>query len=212
MDSELVRKDAKRAYKAQNYREAAEIYAGLIATPSDEAPEVLASDRTGYASALTSLNLLDEAAVQLEAAIGLVPNDARSHLKLGEILSRLGRHGDAADHLEAATRLGQADADTYWRLAMEFRTLGRDDECKAAIDKCLEINPDHTEGQLLQMESVLSQNPERDGQFEEFNLIVSGHSGQLTPLARSVRQSPLMIFLEGLGLLLASLWVRSLFV
>lgn len=215
-DIEAMRKNAKRAYKARAFGEAAELYSQLLAAPSEGAPE--AGDRLGYASALASLNRLDEAAVQMEHAIAIAPEDPRLRFKQGEILSRLGRHGAAADQFTEAARLAPDVADHHWRLALELRVLDREADAQAALRRCLEIEPSHTEAQLMQLEQIVVGAQERDGQFVELGDGAAPPVGAVWPSAKTaptggrttVRQRLWVVAVEGVLLAAVAVWLRSL--
>lgn len=220
-DLERLRKDAKIAYKGRAYGDAAELYRQILDEPVRD-PAVLVADRTGYASALAALNQLDAAAVQLEMVLAQTPDDARLRHKMGEILSRLGRHAEAADHLAEAVRVEPDNADHHWRLAVELRALGRDDESAAELRRCLTLNPNHTEAQLWEMERALLEAPERDGQVEEGDgeRQTIGFLGSRQPPQRPGRQSyqpprmrhkPAFVIVEAVGLVLIALWLKASF-
>jgi tetratricopeptide (TPR) repeat protein len=79
-------------------------------------------------------NRLPEAQTEFEAAISLDPNNARTHLHLGQTLLYLGQPEAGIPPLEQAIRLGPDDpnvAITYWALGTCQLLLGRVDQ---AID------------------------------------------------------------------------------
>lgn len=217
-EADAYRKNAKLAYKARNFTGAADLYAKVLEIDPGAAPEVIAADRVAYAAALTSANRLDEAAVQLEMAVGHAPQDARLRYKLGQVHSRLGRHDEAVEQLEETVRLEPQVADHHWRLAAELRTLGRTTESAAALKEALKIEPNHSQARILELEQLLISTPERDGQFDDaaaMNAVAPPKdlwSGGRPGVGRGpFRHRPWMVAAEALLILLLSLWIQSQF-
>jgi tetratricopeptide (TPR) repeat protein len=152
-------------------------------------------------------------------------------------LARLGRHEDAVQHLADAVRLAPESADNNWRLALELRNLGREREAAVALRRCLEIDPNHTQGRILEIEQLALNAPERDGQFEEIapfeadrtepqisdQLLRRATAGRAASrdaavLARAEATRPVSLFaqpwflvVQAVALVLLALWLRTLF-
>jgi tetratricopeptide (TPR) repeat protein len=226
-DSEALRKNAKRAYKAGELQAAVELYARLAEDPQGD-DQSRSADLFGYASALIAVNRLNEAATQIERAAALQPDDPKISVKLAEVLSRVGRHEEAADQFRNLIRLEPGSADNHWRLALELRALGRDAEAREELRRCLAINPDHTEAQIFQLEQMMLGGAERDGQSYEAeepdnaNQPASGDIPPATPLRRPTASAPVArrqatwrsrpwgVAAEALVLVAVALWLKGL--
>jgi len=85
---------------------------------------------------------LEAAASGYEKLLATWPDEAVLHLRLGVVLSGLGRHEDSVDQLETAVVLDEALAEAYEPLAMGCLKLQHFDAAAQAADKVLESAPE----------------------------------------------------------------------
>lgn len=129
-----------------NFRQAEGLMArARRAAPDDPAPAV------HHARLLSLLSDGDGAAAASEAALALAPEDPGLLDVLGVVLSRAGRHAEAADLFARATA-GRPGNGAGWRnLASALRFCGRFAEAEAAYDRAIAIDPDDGEAWLARI-------------------------------------------------------------
>ncbi len=94
------------------------------------------------ARALVELNRRPEAAGACDAAIALAPVDPYTLDTLGVVLTRLGRHAQAAEFYERAAKKTNAPG-YFYNLAAAQQFLGDFDEARTAYRACLQRAPRH---------------------------------------------------------------------
>lgn len=82
-----------------------------------------------------------EALVEYEQVLALLPNSARTHNDLGNLLSDLGRKPEALGHYQMAIQLAPRMTETYNNMAVTLAELGRYPEAVAAHAKAMELAP-----------------------------------------------------------------------
>jgi len=210
---ETARKQAKSAYKSGDYAAAADFYGRVLSRRGGD-DGTRATDNMSYASALMSLERYDEAATALAEAVRLQPGEIRNRTKFGEVLSRLDRHEEAAEQFTEAARLAPDDLPTLWRLALEQRTLGRTDDLRETVDRVLMIDPNHTGARILQMEDAAQMRVQMAAQAPGAPSMPGPQP--ISPVTKrtprsSWRSKPLWFAIQAAVLLVAALWLRSLF-
>lgn len=124
----------------ERLHEAADSYIQAIELKPDHA-EV----HSNLGATLHTLGKLDEAVDSYKQAIALKPAFARAHCNLGVTLQELGRLDEALVSFNQAISLKPDYVDAYWNLLFTQKTIETAEHC---IDKCLEINENHTEAKI----------------------------------------------------------------
>ncbi|MBP7146095.1 MAG: tetratricopeptide repeat protein [Acidobacteria bacterium] len=97
----------------------------------------LVQTRIGAASEHEAREELDRAMEQYELALQVIPDYPDVHFRLGQVLTRLGRHEDAVEQFRRAIATNPGYLDAQLRLGYALLTLGRDAEAQAAFRAAL---------------------------------------------------------------------------
>ncbi len=81
-------------------------------------------------------------------AVRASPGFARAHLDLGFLYVRRGYFRDAARHFDIATRAAPESARAHALLGGALSTLGETDRARAALERALELDPEHREARF----------------------------------------------------------------
>lgn len=87
----------------------------------------------------------DAAIPYLERAARAFPNDARTHLILGDAYHHKQRYADAAREFARAVELDPGDAQAHLYLGFTYHQLHRMDEAGVELQKAVTLNPDDSE-------------------------------------------------------------------
>ena len=87
----------------------------------------------------------DAAIPYLERAARAYPNDARTHLMLGDAYHHKQRYADAAREFTRAVELDPDDAEAHVYLGFTYHQLHRMDEAGVELQKAVALNPDDSE-------------------------------------------------------------------
>jgi len=126
-------------------------HAAVLAGPETLWRDVIAKDPTGTMARinlgmwLSERGRAEEAAVALEEALRLEPNDGEVHGNLGIVLASLGRRERAREHLERALALAPESAQAHSNLGNLLAEEGRIDEAAAHYLAALRIDPDYAD-------------------------------------------------------------------
>lgn len=102
-----------------------------------------AAQRLKDACDLLRLGKLDEAQAVLEAAVGLDPENAEAHNKLGVVLARKGRLDEAETSFERALALNPRHAAAMSNLGNIYKEKNMLDRAIQCYNMALSIDPDH---------------------------------------------------------------------
>jgi tetratricopeptide (TPR) repeat protein len=103
--------------------------------------------RLQFAVALSQTGDLDEAVVQLDAAIRESPNDSQAHAFLGEALLAKHTPERALHEFQESVRLGGNTAAVHNDLGVALATLGRTDEAVREFHEALRLQPDYPQAE-----------------------------------------------------------------
>lgn len=131
------------------------------------------------AQTLTRLGRLDEAAVQIEAALGIFPRFERAHEAKGDLLVARGELADAVESLEEALRLDPSRQRTRLKLGRLFLRMGY-------VDKARRLRGEFLKGGADNPEIVRATNLEKEGKFAEaeqiYRRILTRHPDNVTAM------------------------------
>jgi adenylate cyclase len=99
----------------------------------------LAEAHTARGVALSAARDFDEANAEFERALTLDPNSFEAHFLYARPAFQQGKIARAAELLERASEINPADYKPPALLIHMYRSLGRDDDCKAAARKTVEL-------------------------------------------------------------------------
>jgi tetratricopeptide (TPR) repeat protein len=122
---------------AKLLRDNMEAYTARLQTDPQDA-----TAHTKLASALLTLNRLDEAVQHLHTAIGLDPTNPIPHSQLGSIYLRQEQLPQAQAEFEAVLRADPQDYEAQGRLGLIAMRQRRFSEAEAYFEKALKINPE----------------------------------------------------------------------
>jgi tetratricopeptide (TPR) repeat protein len=98
--------------------------------------------RMAQITALDEQGLHEEAVVAAQAAVAKYPDQALTHLVLGEMCNRSGSFRRAGEALQEAIRLDPKRPKSYFELGYTLQALDRVPQAAEAYRKCLELQPD----------------------------------------------------------------------
>lgn len=93
------------------------------------------------AMALGSLGQIENAKLNLEAALRIDPGHALSRVRLGAVYFNLGHHREALKHLASAVKSHPSFVEAHVRLGDTLLSLGRVGQSRASYRKALKIEP-----------------------------------------------------------------------
>ncbi len=91
---------------------------------------------------------LDAALAEIEKAVALNPERARTHRLWGVMLMSQGKLAEAESRIRKAVELQPDNARAYWNLAKVAAFQGRPDEAEATYRKAIELDPFFTSARL----------------------------------------------------------------
>lgn len=95
------------------------------------------------AAALNDLGRQDEAALDLDQAITLSPDEPNLRFNLGLVLQDLDQHDLAIEHLSEALRVEPTDVDTLLARSVSYARLGQHELALADAERALEQKPNN---------------------------------------------------------------------
>ena len=220
---EKLRKQARTAFKAGHYEEAAAYYQKIVAQQAGDAPasEYQQQDHLEFGTALFRCGRHAEAARELELVVAHDPANASAFHKLGVVSMRLGKPERSIEAFRAAATLAPQEAAYQWSYAEVAMAIGARDEAEAALSASLAIDPDNAEARAAK-ERLLAQpaspfagpnaNPVSDDQFAGLVEFIRSRPAEDAPPNRrplDTSARPLIVTLLGaVGFLAAYLYVR----
>ena len=96
-------------------------------------------------NALLSEGRVQEAVIQLRAALKIDPAHSKAHNNLGKALMELGRTAEAIDHFHKSIKLNPFNAKTHNNLAVALHTQGRWDDAIRQLQAALSIKPGYAD-------------------------------------------------------------------
>ena len=109
---------------------------------------------------------LDRAADAFARRLALVPNDARAHHELGDVLLALGRHEEALAEFMAAVMLDPSAASSHAGGAQVHLREGRHAEAAAAARRVIGLDPMHKEARYVLATSLIRLGRDEEGRRE----------------------------------------------
>ena len=162
---------AQKEFSARDYDRAADLLARLVAQHPDDPGLKMQSVRLQYGITLLRLRRTEEGVVQLRLAVKLDPSNPRAHQKLGAGLARLGKDAEALPYFEHAAAVVRDNAEYQWRVGEQYRRLGHLQAARAAIERCLALDPDYRYA------------------AEGLAVLAKTERSRLAPLARAIRRA-----------------------
>lgn len=136
-----------------DYAGAIDAYHNALARQPD-----MVSSHDGLARTYMAMSQLAKAVPEFEAALATEPDRHASRINLGLALAQLGRHEEALPHYQMALK-AQPEAQVYAFLSDSLLQLGRTGEAQAALQKAVQLDPNHPE--VRAMLRKLSPSPAR---------------------------------------------------
>ena len=107
------------------------------------APSGFHSPRAQFGRALFQLGKVDEAAIELRAALDIKPDAPEAHLFLADCLAQQGKFAEADQHYRRTIELRPSDHKSYYNYGTFLARFGRSEEAIDQFNKALKIKPDH---------------------------------------------------------------------
>ena len=117
---------------------------------------------------LAASGRLDAAALEMERAIQIDPNDEAAHASLIGLYWRLGRPDKSDEHYRAALRINPNSARSHFSFGMVLSDQGKLPQAAEAFRRCLSINPldSRAHAQLGRVLERLGSTPEAIREYE----------------------------------------------
>ena len=136
--------ESRAAFKRRDYHRAADLMQALLDRWGEASdPPGAAALRLNLGVALLRLGETRAGVAHLRRAVELDPGAARPWQKLGAGLGRLGEDVEALACFERAAALAPDVAEYQWRLGEQYKRLGQRDLARAALVRCLQMQPGH---------------------------------------------------------------------
>jgi len=89
---------------------------------------------------------IDKALTSCQRAVTLAPNEAASHVCLGNVQNKTGHYDQSVQELQRATELDQTDDDAFRGLASAYELSGRLPEAEQTFQRAIQLRPQYWGG------------------------------------------------------------------